>query len=94
MLDGIDVKRVRCVVFDIQRVTADIDFVCSNAAFGGHATLAEQLDIVLVLKLVIEEQLDVALCPTHHKDTCHDHHHHDHHHHHDDDDHQRIDPIQ
>lgn len=86
-LGNINPNRIRCMVFDIRSVTANIDFICSNPAFGGHATLAEQLEIVLVIKLFVEEQLDVALCPSHpHDDPDDDDEHHDHHHHDDPDD--------
>lgn len=64
-LDCIDPKRVRCDVFEIKKVCADIDFVCANPAFDCHATIAERLEVCLLLKLVVEEQLDVILCRRH-----------------------------
>lgn len=58
-LDCIDPKHVQCLVFEIKEVCADIDFICANAAFDGHATISERLDVVLLLKLVVKEELDI-----------------------------------
>lgn len=61
-LHCINPKRIRCDVFQIKKVCADIDFVCANPAFDCHATIAEQLEICLLVKLIVEDQLEVRLC--------------------------------
>lgn len=67
-LECIDLKSVHCLVSDVQKVRTHIDFICANPAFNGHATIAEQLEIVLKLKLVVSEQLDVSLRHLHRDD--------------------------
>jgi hypothetical protein len=59
-LECIDLKSVHCLVSNIKKVRTHMDFICANPAFDGHATIAEQLEIVLKLKLVVSEQLDVS----------------------------------
>ena len=67
-LDCVNPRHVDCLVFEIKKVCADVDFVCSNPAFHRHATIAERLEVVLLLKLVVKEQLEFELCRHHRKE--------------------------
>lgn len=64
-LASIDPKHIHCEVFEIKKACTDIDFVCANPKFNCHATLAEKLEVRLLLKLVAKEQLDVLLSHRH-----------------------------
>lgn len=60
-LDCLDPAHVRCIPFEIKKMCVDIRFVPADPDFGGHATIAEQVEVFLLLKLVVKEQLTVSL---------------------------------
>lgn len=62
---GIEFRRVKCQIFDIKEITDEIIFLCGDEE--ENATIEETILIPIKLKLAIEEQLIVALCPASHR---------------------------
>lgn len=60
-LDGIDPKRIRCIVSAIPKVCPRFNLICRNKDFDGHATIAEELEVFLEIKLVVSEPLKIKL---------------------------------
>lgn len=64
---GVEFRRVKCQIFDIKDITDEIIFICSDPEMDGNASIAETILIPIKLKLAVEEQLIVALCPPTHR---------------------------
>lgn len=59
----IEFRRVKCQIFDIKEITDNITFLCGDEENEENASIEETILIPIKLKLAIEEQLIVALCP-------------------------------
>ncbi len=60
-----DPGRIRCQIAKLEKIASKIRFICADGAFDCHATVAVLLDVIIAVKLVIEEQLCVVLCHKH-----------------------------